>query len=85
VKLRRPRHALRMVARGNASTPRARTSSGKADTADQPPRNLKLPVCCSASHFTCTGRPAISSRKGEDRSGVRRTTPLARAAAASII
>jgi hypothetical protein len=85
VKLRRPGHALRVVARGKASTPRARTSGASAETADQPPRNLKLPVCCSASHFTWTGRPAISSRKGEDSSGVRRTTPRARAAAASII
>ncbi len=57
-------------------TPRARISAGSAETADQPPRNLKLPVCCRHSALTSTRRPAISSRKGDDSSGVRRTWPL---------
>jgi hypothetical protein len=53
-----------------AMTPRARSSGDMAEIADQPPRNLKLPVCCRHSGLTQTRRPAISSRNGEVSSGV---------------
>ena len=35
-----------------------------------------MPVCCRHSALTSTRRPAISSRNGEDSSGVRRAWPL---------
>ena len=66
-------------------TPADLTSGARAETADQPPRNLNDPVCCKASALTQTLRPAISSTNEEFSSGVRRTLPSNRCAAARII
>ena len=70
-------HALRVIApRRKARTLRAALRDRGPKPAAQPPRTLNEAVCCSTSALTSTGRPAISSRKGEVSSGVSRTMPL---------
>ena len=69
----------------NAKMPLARCAALSADIAEKAPRNLKLPVCCKHSDLIKTRRPAISSRKGEDKSGVTRLCPCKRASAARIM
>ncbi len=56
--------------------------ASSAETAAQAPRALNEPVTCRHSALTQTRRPARLSSAAADRSGVRRTRPRARAAAA---